>query len=102
MTKYADGAAPRRKDRVDRVDPSRPPEGNYMVEEPKNKMSRRKFLHGAAMGAATVGASAAAPNVIGLTKHASAGTKPSDPCNPVTSYLADAATENMVVTWRTT
>ena len=53
MTKYADGAAPRRKDRVDRVDPSRPPEGNYMVEEPKNKMSRRKFLHGAAMGAAT-------------------------------------------------
>src|SRR5437016_6345196 len=77
MTKYADGAAPRRTDRVDRVDPSRPPEGNYMVDEPKNKMSRRKFLHGAAMGAATVGALAAAPklDVLGLTENASDGPR---------------------------
>ena len=103
MTKYADGAAPRRKDRVDRVDPSRPPEGNYMVEEPKNKMSRRKFLHGAAMGAATVGALAAAPklDVLGLTENASAGTTPSDPATPVMAYVADAATGTVVVMWGT-
>ena len=101
MTKYADGAAPRRTDRVDRVDPSRPPEGNCMVDEPKNKMSRRKFLHGAAMGAATVGALAAAPSVLGLTENASAGTMPSDPGTPVMAYVADAATGTVVVMWGT-
>jgi len=74
-----------------------------MIDEPKNKMSRRKFLHGAAMGAATVGALAAAPklDVLGLTENASAGTTPSDPGTPVMAYVADAATGTVVVMWGT-
>ncbi len=72
-----------------------------MVDEPKNKMSRQKFLHGAAMGAATVGALAAAPSVLGLTENASAGAMPSDPGTPVMAYVADAATGTVVVMWGT-
>src|SRR5438876_12124003 len=101
MTKYADGAAPRRKDRVDRVDPSRPPEGNYMVEEPKNKMSRRKFLRNAAMGAATVGALAAAPSVLGLTENVGADTSFGEGGVPLMAYVKDASTGTVVVMWGT-
>jgi len=72
-----------------------------MAREPKNKMSRRKFLQGAAMGAATVGALAAAPSVLGLAEDASAGTVASDPGSPVMAYVADAATGTVVVMWGT-
>ena len=72
-----------------------------MAREPKNKMSRRKFLQGAAMGAATVGALAAAPSVLGLAEDASAGMVASDPGSPVMAYVADVATGTVVVMWGT-
>jgi len=72
-----------------------------MADEHKNKMSRRKFLQGAAVGAATVGALAAAPGVLGLAEDASASTVTTDPGSPVMAYVADAATGTVVVMWGT-
>src|SRR2546427_10683898 len=62
-----------------------------MADEHKNKMSRRKFLQGAAVGAATVGALAAAPRGLGLAEDASASTVTTDPGSPGMAYAADAA-----------
>ena len=69
-----------------------------MADKPKNKMSRRNFLRNAAMGAATVGALAAAPSVLGLTENVGADTSGGV---PLMAYVKDASTGTVVVMWGT-
>ena len=63
-----------------------------MADKPKNKMSRRNFLRNAAMGAATVGALAAAPSVLGLTENVGADTSFGEAGVPLMAYVKDAST----------
>ena len=72
-----------------------------MADEKKNKISRRKFLRSAAVGAATVGALAAAPKVLSLTENVRAAPPPSDLNTPVMAYVKDAAQGTVVVMWGT-
>src|SRR6266550_4846368 len=74
------GASLRRRRRTgwDGVVHPIPRRGIDMGNQPKNKMSRRNFLRNAAMGAATVGALAAAPSVLGLTENVGADTSVGD------------------------
>ncbi len=72
-----------------------------MGNQPKNKMSRRNFLRNAAMGAATVGALAAAPSVLGLTENVGADTSVGDGGVPLMAYVKDASTGTVVVMWGT-
>ena len=69
-----------------------------MPDETKGRMSRRKFLRSAAVGAATVGALAAAPNMIGLTENAGADLSlAAGSGDPVVAYVQDAGTGTIVV-----
>src|SRR2546421_10213985 len=74
MTKYADRRSAPGEGRGGPVVHRILRRGIDMADEPKNKMSRRNFLRNAAMGAATVGALAAAPSVLGLTENVGADT----------------------------
>ena len=78
-----------------------PRKGIDMADEPKNKMSRRNFLRNAAMGAATVGALAAAPSVLGLTENVGADTSFGEAGVPLMAYVKDASTWTVVVMWGT-
>ena len=78
-----------------------PRKGIDMADEPKNKMSRRNFLRNAAMGAATVGALAAAPSVLGLTENVGADTSFGEAGVPLMAYVKDASTGTVVVMWGT-
>ncbi|TLZ97674.1 MAG: twin-arginine translocation signal domain-containing protein [Methanobacteriota archaeon] len=97
------GASLRRRRRAgwDGVVHPIPRRGIDMGNQPKNKMSRRNFLRNAAMGAATVGALAAAPSVLGLTENVGADTSFGDGGVPLMAYVKDASTGTVVVMWGT-
>src|SRR2546425_8141211 len=57
-------------------------EGNRMADEKKSKMSRRSFLQKTAVGAAAVGAMAAAPTILKMTENGQAGAAPGGSKNP--------------------
>src|SRR5206468_10849149 len=77
-------------------------EGNRMADEKKSKMPRRGFLQKTAVGAAAVGAMAAAPTILKMTESVQAVPPP---CvansTPVMAYAKDAATGTAVVMLRT-
>src|SRR5712691_981685 len=101
MTKYADRRSASREGPDGPVVHLIPRRGIDMADEPKNQMSRRKFLRNAAMGAATVGALAAAPSVLGLTENVGADTSFGEAGGPVMAYVKDASTGTVVVMWGT-
>src|SRR3989442_7476742 len=76
-------------------------EGNRMAHEKKSKMSRRSFLQKTAVGAAAVGAMAAAPSILKMTENVQAGTPSGDVNTPVMAYVKDAALGTVVVMWGT-
>src|SRR6058998_3175663 len=76
-------------------------EGNRMADEKKSKMSRRGFLQKTAVGAAAVGAMAAAPTILKMTENVQASPPPGDVNAPVMAYVKDAATGTVVVMWGT-
>src|SRR6266571_6016781 len=76
-------------------------EGNRMADEKKSKMSRRSFLQKTAVGAAAVGAMAAAPTILKVTENVQAGPLPGDVNAPVMAYVKDAAQGTVVVMWGT-
>src|SRR6266571_8380646 len=76
-------------------------EGNRMADEKKSKMSRRSFLQKTAVGAAAVGAMAAAPTILKMTENVQASPPPGDVNAPVMAYVKDAATGTVVVMWGT-
>src|SRR5437667_5622190 len=76
-------------------------EGNRMADEKKSKMSRRSFLQKTAVGAAAVGAMAAAPSILKMTENVQAGTPSGDVNTPVMAYVKDAALGTVVVMWGT-
>src|SRR5881296_2907098 len=76
-------------------------EGDRMADEKKSKMSRRSFLHKTAVGAAAVGAMAAAPTILKMTENVQASPPSSDVNTPVMAYVKDAATGTVVVMWGT-
>src|SRR2546426_7544376 len=76
-------------------------EGNRMADEKKSKMSRRSFLQKTAVGAAAVGAMAAAPTILKMTGNVPAATPAGDVNTPVMAYVKDAAQGTGVVMWGT-
>src|SRR2546430_3092271 len=76
-------------------------EGNRMADEKKSKMSRRSFLHKTAVGAAAVGAMAAAPSILKMTENVQAGTPSGDVNTPPMADGKDAAPGAVVVLWGT-
>jgi len=73
-----------------------------MADEKKSKISRRSFLQKTAVGAAAVGAMAAAPTILKMTENVQASPAPGDASNaPVMAYVKDAATGTVVVMWGT-
>src|SRR6266705_363073 len=76
-------------------------EGNRMSEEKKSKMSRRSFLQKTAVGAAAVGAMAAAPTILKMTENVQASPPPGDVNTTVMAYVKDAAQGTVVVMWGT-
>src|SRR5437870_13483858 len=76
-------------------------EGNRMADEKKSKMSRRSFLQKTAVGAAAVGAMAAAPTILKMTENVQAATPPGDVNTPVMAYVKDGAQGTVVVMWGT-
>src|SRR5438093_12775811 len=72
-----------------------------MAEEKKSKMSRRSFLQKTAVGAAAVGAMAAAPTVLKVAEKVPASPPPGDVNAPVMAYVKDAALGTVVVMWGT-
>src|SRR2546422_3673983 len=76
-------------------------EGNRMADEKKSKMSRRSFLQKTAVGAAAVGAMAAAPSILKMTENVQAGTPSGDVNTPLMAYVKDAAPGTVVVVWGT-
>src|SRR6266446_4215933 len=77
-------------------------EGNRMADEKRSKISRRSFLQKTAVGAAAVGAMAAAPTILKMTENVQASPAPGDASNtPVMAYVKDAAAGTLVVMWGT-
>src|SRR5438128_11065229 len=77
-------------------------EGNRMADEKRSKMSRRGFLQKTAVGAAAVGAMAAAPTILKMTENVQAVLPPGVATRtPVMAYVKDAATGTVVVMWGT-
>src|SRR5438093_4684095 len=76
-------------------------EGNRMADEKKSKMSRRSFLQKTAVGAAAVGAMAAAPTILKVTENVQASPPPGDVNAPVMAYGKDSAQGTVVVQWGT-
>src|SRR2546422_7832252 len=76
-------------------------EGNRMADEKKSKMSRRSFLQKTAVGAAAVGAMAAAPTILKVTENVQGAVPPGDVNTPVMAYVKDAAQGTVVVMWGT-
>src|SRR2546428_7381903 len=74
-------------------------EGNRMADEKKSKMSRRSFLQKTAVGAAAVGAIAAAPTILKMTENVQAATPSGDVNTPVMAHVKDAAPGAAVVMW---
>ena len=72
-----------------------------MADDKKSKMSRRNFLRNAAVGAATVGALAAAPNVLSLTENVQAGPTVGEAGTPLMAYVKDASAGTVVVMFGT-
>ena len=73
-----------------------------MADEKKSKMSRRGFLQKTAVGAAAVGAMAAAPTILKMTENVQAVLPPGDATRtPVMAYVKDAATGTVLVMWGT-
>src|SRR5947209_19033252 len=72
-------------------------EGNRMADEKKSKMSRRSFLQKTAVGAAAVGAMAAAPTILKMTENVQASPPSSDVNTTVMAYVKDAAQGTVVV-----
>ena len=68
-----------------------------MADEKKSKMSRRNFLRNAAVGAATVGALAAAPNVLSLTENVQGDPAFGESGIPLMAYVKDASAGTVVV-----
>src|SRR2546427_2281704 len=101
MTKYADRRSAPGEGRGGPVVHRILQRGIDMADEPKNKMSRRNFLRNAAMGAATVGALAAAPSVLGLTENVGADTSFGEAGGPPMAYGKDASTWTGGVMWGT-
>src|SRR2546426_11512734 len=66
-------------------------EGNRMAEEKKSKMSRRSFLQKTAVGAAAVGAMAAAPTILKMTENVQAGAPAGEAKTPGQAGGEDAA-----------
>src|SRR3989442_10006253 len=66
-------------------------EGNRMADAKKSKMSRRSFLQKTAVGAAAVGAMAAAPSILKMTENVQAGPPPGDGNTPGMAYVEGAA-----------
>src|SRR2546429_9037633 len=66
-------------------------EGNRMADEKKSKISRRSFLQKTAVGAAAVGAMAAAPKILKMTENVQASTPSGDVNTPGMAYVKDAA-----------
>ena len=69
-----------------------------MAKDKKPNMSRRNFLRNAALGAATVGAVAAAPSILGIAENVGADTA-SFSGEPLVAYVKDAARGTVVVMW---
>src|SRR5256885_15956999 len=99
MTKYADRRSAPGEGRGGPVVHRILRRGIDMADEPKNKMSRRNFLRNAAMGAATVGALAAAPSVLGLTENVGADTSFGEAGGPLMAYVKDASTGTVAGVW---
>src|SRR2546430_3716728 len=97
MTKYAEGRSASGEGRGGPVVHRILRRGIDMADEPKNKMSRRNFLRNAAMGAATVGALAATPSVLGLTENVGADTSFGEAGVPLMAYAKGASTGAVVV-----
>ena len=73
-----------------------------MPDDKKSKMTRRSFLHKTAVGAAAVGAMAAAPTIVKLTENVQGVSPPSgDPNAPLMAYVKDPAQGTVVVMWGT-
>ncbi|HLQ42543.1 MAG TPA: twin-arginine translocation signal domain-containing protein [Thermoplasmata archaeon] len=72
-----------------------------MADEKKSKISRRSFLQKTAVGAAAVGAMAAAPTILKMTENVQASPPPGDVSAPVMAYVKDASTGTLVVMWGT-
>ena len=72
-----------------------------MADEKKSKMSRRSFLQKTAVGAAAVGAMAAAPTILKMTENVQASPAGADVNTPVMAYVKDAASGTVVVMWGT-
>ena len=73
-----------------------------MTDDKKSKMTRRSFLHKTAVGAAAVGAMAAAPTIVKLTENVQGVSPPSgDPTAPLMAYVKDASQGTVVVMWGT-
>src|SRR2546428_11617129 len=66
-------------------------EGNQMADEKKSKMSRRSFLQKTAVGAAAVGAMAAAPTILKMTENVQAGAPPGEADTPAHADGEDPA-----------
>src|SRR2546422_11403940 len=76
-------------------------EGNRMADEKKSKMSRRSFLQKTAVGAAAVGAMAAAPTILKMTENVQAAAPSGDVNTPVMAYVKDGAQGAVGVMWGT-
>ncbi len=72
-----------------------------MPDENGKKFSRRSFLRTTAVGAAAVGALAAAPQILKITENATAANSAGDPSIPLVAYVRDAAKGEVVVMWGT-
>ena len=72
-----------------------------MADEKRSKISRRSFLQKTAVGAAAVGAMAAAPTILKMTENVQAATPSGDVNTPVMAYVKDAAQGTVVVMWGT-
>src|SRR2546426_10056886 len=71
-----------------------------MPDDKKSKMTRRSFLHKTAVGAAAVGAMAAAPTIVKLTENVQGVSPPSgDPAAPLMAYVKDVSQGTVVVMW---
>src|SRR5438552_949181 len=76
--------------------------GIRMPDDKKSKMTRRSFLHKTAVGAAAVGAMAAAPTLVKLTENVQGVSPPSgDPTAPLMAYVKDPAQGTVDVMWGT-
>src|SRR2546426_7403406 len=74
-------------------------EGNRMADEKKSKMSRRSFLHKTAVGAAAVGALAAAPPILKMKGNGQAGTPPGGGKTPPMAYVHEAGPGSALLMW---